>query len=154
MDRLLSQEPGLTPDFVAYLTSIPRGDTRIQARTALNELLENKHLLSTWQKVWIADAVGRVRPTTLVRDGSSLGKNHYTRWLHECLNADNDALAATAAHSLGRLHAGDATELAAVVGKVTDQWRPLALLGLARVDEPKALDCAGGALDRLMLGPS
>ena len=151
LDRLLSQEPGLTPDLVAYLTSIPIGDTRVQARSALNDLLENKHLLSTWQKVWIADAAGKLGPMTLGRD-SPPAEVPYLRWLHECLNADNDALAATAAHSLGRLRAGSAAELAAIVEKVADQWKPLALLGLARVDEKKALDCAGGALDRLMLG--
>jgi hypothetical protein len=147
LDYLMSSEPALTPDVVAYLGALPAVGGIRATREALSSLLQGPPPLSTWQKVWIASAAGR----------KSLGRRkiastpRYVAWLVESLSDPNDGLAATAASSLGRLGLGDPNDLAAAVDRVGAPWRRLALWGLSAVDPDRARESADNRLDRLML---
>lgn len=151
LDLLMRTEPGLAPDVVAYLLSIPKGPTRRSARKALDELVEGQPQLSTWQQIWIAYAAGRLGRPPLKKPRMTFHRRPYVVWLRQRLDSSNPALVATAAASLGMLNMVDVQDLVSAVGRVNLQWRSLALWGLAHVDKEKALDCAEGRLERLIV---
>ncbi|WP_272945177.1 reverse transcriptase domain-containing protein [Nocardia nova] len=147
--RVVSTEPGLTPQLAQYFGALPEKEQRQKARAALDELLsDDSPPLSTWQKMWIAHSIGEMKRLRQ-RPGSS--QRRYMEWLIECLASEHPGLVATAAASLGKIRAGETEMLAAAFDRVGPQWRSLVLWGLARLDMTKAQSCADSALDRIML---
>lgn len=123
--------------------TVPAGKAeRSRIRSALDSVIESK-IFGAWQGMWLAFTAGLIR-----RDQRP---HVYLDWLSECVVAGPDALAATAAATLGRLHVGDRQVLAHALQTVGPTWRQLVLWGLGRLDPALAAECADNELDRIML---
>jgi hypothetical protein len=144
LSGLLRFEPALTPQVAAYLDAYGQSGTRARTeiRSALDEVVSS-NILSTWQGIWLAHAVGGVQRAT--------GRHSYEDWLARCVADGHDGLAATAAASLGRIGRGDADLVAAAVERVGPEWRRLAFWGLIGLERPRAENTADDELDRMLL---
>ncbi|MEX0153478.1 reverse transcriptase domain-containing protein [Microbacterium sp. LMI1-1-1.1] len=147
LDRLsvvLRFEPALTPQVTAYIVEL--GKTGPAARTAIRRILDalvEEASFSDWQKIWLAEAAGSVRP-------ARTDHSHY-EWLERCVSSEDSALAATAAAALGRLRRGDAAVLGRALDRVGPAWRTLVLTGMAPLDFQAAEDAAEDRLERILL---
>lgn len=144
LSRLLRLEPALTPQISAYITELATTGTaaRTKLRRALNDLVKEENF-SVWQKVWIAEAAGSIRP-------AKTEHGHYT-WLRNCVSERNPALAATAAAALGKLRRGDNDKLKSALDQVGPTWRSLVLWGIAQTDLQTAKLVADNRIERLLL---
>ncbi|WP_426594407.1 RNA-directed DNA polymerase [Cellulomonas sp. McL0617] len=146
LEPLIRFEPALTPQIAAYLESYAQIGTseRASVRSALDEIAGHE-LLSNWQALWLVDAAGSVR-------GSRPSRRHL-EWLSECVVSGSDAVAATAAASLGRLQRGDGHLIKERLDRLGEEWRQLALWGLGQLEIGLARDAAEHELDRILLTP-
>jgi hypothetical protein len=144
LSQLLRFEPALTPQIAAYIKELA-GTTplaRTKLRNALDRLV-SESILSTWQKIWLADAAGSIR-------AARTDPPHYA-WLRSCLQDAEPALAATAASALGRLGRADTGEIKAALDGVGPVFKPLVLWSLSRVDAPLAEALADDRLERILV---
>lgn len=143
LSLLLRREPALTPQVASYLINLGTNDRRARtlARQALDQLV-GEDSFSTWQRMWLAEAAGQVRP--------SADRPLY-RWLVECVASAPAPLAATAAAAIGRLGLPQPDALAAALDRVGPVWRGLALWALASVDPSHATECADSRLERILI---
>ncbi|MFI2563561.1 RNA-directed DNA polymerase [Paenarthrobacter sp. NPDC018779] len=144
LSKLLRFEPALTPQISAYITELAA--TGPAARTKLRrtlDLLVEEQNFSVWQKVWLAEAAGNIRP-------AKTEYKHYA-WLQECVTGQNPALAATSAAAVGRLSRGDVGKLTAALDRVGPSWRSLVIWGIAKTDLPTAESVAEDQLERVLL---
>lgn len=144
LSHLLRFEPALTPQISTYLVELAAtgATARSRVRRQLNRLVEEENF-SVWQKVWLAEVAGSVRPVRTEH-------RHYA-WLQDCVSDPNPALAATAAMALGRLRRGDVGKLSAALDQVGPTWRSLVLWGIAQMDLPIAKSVAEDQIERLLL---
>ncbi|AMB41642.1 MULTISPECIES: RNA-directed DNA polymerase [Paenarthrobacter] len=144
LSQLLRFEPALTPQISTYIIEL--ASTGPGARTKLRRILDllfEEQSFSVWQKIWLAEAAGSIRP-------AKTDYQHYA-WLQECVADPNPALAATAAAALGRLHRGDVSKLTASLDQVGPAWRSLVLWGIAQSDPQAAQSVAEDQIERLLL---
>lgn len=144
LSQLLRLEPALTPQISKYMIELAATgpSARSKLRWRLDGLVIEENF-SLWQKVWLAEAAGSIRP-------AKTEHSHYA-WLQDCLSDPNPVLAATAAAALGRLRRGDVAKLTAALDQVGPTWRSLVLWGLAQIDLELALTVAEDKIERLLL---
>ena len=145
LSTLLRFEPALAPQLAEYVVAYGANgpEQRTNARSAFDELVD-EDILSTWQRIWIAEAAGSLR-------SSRTRSRPHIDWLIHCVEEGASGLAATAAAALGRLKIDHPTLLASAIDRVAPQWRQLVLWGLARLDPDAADSAADNQLDRLLL---
>lgn len=144
LSHLLRHEPALTPHIASYIKELATTGSR--ARTALRLAMDGlveAPILSTWQKIWLADAAASIRPTTA-------DKPHY-RWLESCVEDPEPALAATAAAALGQLGRGDLDKMTLSLDRVGPVWRSLVLWAIAKRDHAFAETVSDDLQDRILL---
>lgn len=144
ISALLRFEPALTPQISTYLTELGRTGprVRVEIRTVL-DTITNESSFSLWQKVWLAEAAGTIRP-------AKADHPHYG-WLKRCVGEAEPALAATAAVALGKLRRGDSKVLAAALDRVGPSWRTLVLAGMASSGMAAAEDAADDMVEHILL---
>lgn len=141
---LMRFEPALTPQVFTYLANYCQlgPERRSAARDALDGLVR-EDILSTWQKIWAAQAAGGIQRAKRSRP--------HHEWLQECTRSTSSGLASTASASLARLGLVSSEDLLATLDQVTAEWRPLVLWGLARISSDAALSVADSTFDRLLI---
>jgi hypothetical protein len=144
ISAVLRQAPSLTPNVAAYLTRLGRHGVveRRSIRQTLDELV-SEDSFSTWQRIWLAEAAGRIRR-------AKRGYKHYD-WLRECLAHQEPALRAAAAVALARLRLASAGELQALLDGVGPAWRTLVLWAIAIVDPDVAEAAAEDKIERILV---
>jgi hypothetical protein len=144
LQQLLRYEPALTPHISAYVTELGAfgPGSRTTLRRSLNEMV-TKQDLSVWQKIWLAEAAGSIRPARAEHA-------HYA-WLQECVSDPDAALAATAAVALGKLRRGEVGTLIAALDRIGPVWRSMVLWGIAQTDLQAARNAAEDKFERLLL---
>jgi hypothetical protein len=115
---------------------------RRSIRQTLDELV-SEDSFSTWQRIWLAEAAGRIRR-------AKRGYKHYD-WLRECLAHQEPALRAAAAVALARLRLASAGELQALLDGVGPAWRTLVLWAIAIVDPDVAEAAAEDKIERILV---
>jgi hypothetical protein len=142
--QLLQFEPALTPQISTYITELAATSptARKILRRELDDLVKEESF-SLWQKIWIAEAAGTIKPV-------KADHGHYA-WLRDCVSDPDPALAATAAGALGKLRRGDDGNLKAALDRVGPAWRSLVLWGIARTDLEAAWAVADDRIERLLL---
>lgn len=144
LSHLLRHEPALTPHIASYIKELATTGSR--ARTALRRAMDSlvkAPILSTWQKVWLADAAASIAPT-------NADKSHY-RWLESCIDDPEPALVATAAAALGQLGRGDLDSMKSSLDRVGPVWRSLVLWAIAERDHTFAETVSDDLQDRILL---
>lgn len=144
LSQLLRFEPALTPHISTYITELAATGpaARTKLRLQLDEIVK-KQDISLWQKIWLAEAAGSIRP-------GSNEHAHYA-WLRECVSDASPALAATAAAALGRLRRGDVGKLTAALDQTGPAWRSLMLWGIGRAELETAQSIADDQIERILL---
>ncbi|WP_447653031.1 RNA-directed DNA polymerase [Microbacterium sufflavum] len=144
LSRLLRSEPAMTPQVAEYIKAL--GATGSAARSRLRAELDRiveQPILSTWQKVWLAEACGSLRA---VRGDSS----HYG-WLVRCVATAEPALAATAAAALARLNRGEFSHIVMALDQVGPVWRPLVMWALGKIDGELARSVCDDRIDHMIV---
>jgi hypothetical protein len=144
ISALLRFEPALTPQISAYISAL--GATGSAVRTRIRRTLDSlteESSFSVWQKVWLAEAAGTIRPARRI-------PKHY-QWLRDCVNDPSPALAATASAAVGKLIDEADPARKAALDRVGPAWRTLVLWGIAQSDLDAANAAAEDRLERLLL---
>lgn len=144
LSRLLRSEPAMTPQIAEYIRALGMtgSDARARLRRELDVIVETP-ILSTWQKIWLAEACGSLRR---VRGGAL----HY-KWLRRCVASAEPALAATAAAALGQLEVGDVKEMLAALDRVGPVWRPLVLWSISQTDKALATSVKDDRIEMMLI---
>lgn len=144
LSRLLRSEPAMTPQVAEYIKAL--GATGRGARSLLRRELDvivETPILSTWQKVWLAEACGSLRRVR--RDAPHYG------WLRRCVASAEPALAATAAAALAQLESGDNEEMLSALDRVGPVWRSLVIWAVAQTDKTLASSISDDRIEIMLI---